>query len=72
MGLDHADHDIDAGLPPGMSALQHFKGLADAGRGTEEYFEPPGRIVLSPGRFQQRFRRGSLFRVTALICHKAI
>ena len=33
MGLDEADHDVDAGLAPGMGALQHLIGLADAGGG---------------------------------------
>ena len=60
MGLDHADDDIDAGLQPGMGALQHLVGLADAGGGADENLEPAGLIVLAPGRFQQGFRRGSL------------
>jgi hypothetical protein len=36
VGLDHADDDIDAGLPLGVRALQHLIGLADAGGGTDE------------------------------------
>jgi hypothetical protein len=35
-----------------MGILQHLVGLADAGRGTDEYLEPAGLIVLSPGGFQ--------------------
>ena len=72
MGLDHADDDIDAGLQPGMRALQHLVGLADAGGGADENLEPAGAVVLAPGGFQQRFRRGSLFGIAALICHEAL
>ena len=62
VGLDHADHDIGAGLQFGMRALQHLIGLADAGGGADENLEPAGLIVLSPRGFQQRIRRGSFFR----------
>ena len=72
MGLDHADDDIGARLQPGMRALQHLVGLADAGRGADEDLEPAGAAVLAPGRFQQGFRRGSLFRVAAGLDHAAI
>ena len=72
VGLDHADDDIDAGLQLGMRALQHLIGLADAGGGADEDLQPAGLIVLAPGRLQQRFRRGSLFGIAALICHEAI
>ena len=67
MGLDDADDDIDAGLQLGVRALQHLVGLADAGRGADEDLEPAGAAVLAPGRLQQRFRRGSLFGIAALI-----
>ena len=72
MGLDHADHDIDAGLQLGMGALQHLVGLADAGGGADEDLELAGAIVLAPGGLQQRIRRGSFFGIAALICHTAI
>jgi len=62
MGLDHADDDIDAGLLPGVGALQHFVGLADARRGADEDLEPARTAVLAPGRFQEGFRRRTLFR----------
>ncbi len=52
MGLDHADHDIDAGLPLGMRALQHFVGLADAGGGADKDLEPAGLVTLPPGGLQ--------------------
>ena len=61
-----------AGLELGMRALQHLVGLADAGGGADEDLEPPGLIMVTPRRFQQRIGRGSLFRVEALICHKAL
>ena len=60
MGLDHADHDILAGLEPGMRALQHLVGLADAGRGADENPELARAPFLLPRRFQQRFRRGPM------------
>ena len=72
VGLDHADDDVGARLQPGVRALQHLVGLADAGRGADEDLQPAGAAVLAPGRFQQGFRRGSLFGIAALICHTAI
>ena len=72
MGLDHADNDIDASFLPGMGALQHFVGLADAGRGTDEDLELAGATFLAPGRFQEGFRRRTLFRVAAGLNHTAI
>jgi hypothetical protein len=72
VGLDHANDDIGAGLLPGMGALQHFVGLADTGRGADEDLEPSRAAVLAPGRFQQGFRRGTLFRVAAGLDHAAI
>src|SRR6185369_14325408 len=72
MGFDYADDDIDPGLLLGMGALQHLVGLADAGGGADENLEPSGATVLAPGRFQQGFRRGTLFRVAAGLDHAAI
>ena len=71
MGLDNADHDVDAGLELGVRALQHFVGLADAGGGAYKNLQLAERAVLPPGRFQERLRRGTLFGVAALICHAA-
>ena len=71
MGLDDADDDIGAGLPPGVRALQHLVGLADAGGGADKDLQPAGLIVLPPGGFQQRIRRRPLFRIVA-IGHEAI
>ncbi len=72
MGLDHADDDIGAGLQPGMRALQHLVGLADAGGGADEDLEPAGATVLAPRRFQQGLRRGTLFGIAAGVDHTAI
>jgi hypothetical protein len=71
MRLDKADYDIDACLEPCMGALQHLIGLADTGRGADEDLQPAMRAVLPPGGLQQGFRRGTLFGITALICHAA-
>ena len=72
VGLDHADHDIGARLHPGMRALQHLVGLADAGGGADEDLELAGAAFLAPGRFQQGFRRGTLFGIAAGLDHTAI
>ena len=71
VGFDHANHDIGAGLQPGVRALQHLLGLADAGRGADENFQPAGTAVLAPGCFQQGFRRGTLFGIAAWLDHMA-
>jgi len=55
-----------------MGALQHFVGLADAGGGADEDLEPARAAVLAPGRFQEGFRRRTLFRVAAGLDHAAI
>ena len=70
MGLDHADDDIDAGLPLGVRALQHLVGLADAGSGADEDLQPAGVVTFAPGGLQERIRRRPLFRVA--ICHEAL
>ncbi len=63
MGLDHADDDIGARLLPGVGALQHLIGLADAGGGADKDLQPAGVAALPPGGFQQRVGRRSLFKV---------
>ena len=72
VGLDHTDHDIGAGLQPGMRALQHLIGLADAGSSADKDLEPAGAAVLAPRCLQQGFRRGALQGVTTLVCHTAL
>src|SRR5260370_13095333 len=69
VGLDDPNDDIGAGLSFGLRALQHLIGLADAGRGADEDLEPADATVLAPGCFQQGFRRGTLFRIAALLGH---
>ncbi|MGY3342816.1 hypothetical protein ACVWYK_001585 [Bradyrhizobium sp. USDA 4470] len=71
MGLDKADHDIDAGLAPGMGALQHLVGLADTGGGADEDLQLAVRALLPARGFQQRLRRRSLFGIAALLNHQA-
>ena len=63
MGLDDADDDIVAVFRLGAGGLQHLVGLADAGRGADEDLQPAGTSFLAPGRFEQRFGRGSLVEV---------
>ncbi len=72
VSLDHADHDIGAGLDPRMRALQHLVGLADPGGGADEDFQLAGATFLPPGRFQQGFRRGTLFGIAADLDHTVI
>ena len=72
MGVDYADDDIGTGLLPGVGALQQLVGLADAGSGADEDLEPARAAVLAPGRIQEGFRRGTLFRVAAGLDHAAI
>ena len=67
MGLDRADDDVDAGLPPRVRALKHLVGFTDAGSGADEDLEAASLTVLAPRRFQQGFRRGALFGIAALL-----
>ena len=67
VGLDHANHDVDTGFAPGVRALKHLVGLADAGRGADEDLQTPGGAALAPCRFQQGFRRRALFEIAALL-----
>ncbi len=71
MGLDEADHDVDAGLALGVGALQHLVGLADAGSGADEDLELAARALLPARCFQQRLRRRTLFGIAALSDHQA-
>ena len=69
MGLDYADDHIDALLALCLGVLEHFVGLADAGRGADENPQLAGTACLLPGRFQQGFRRWTLFEIATLFCH---
>ena len=70
MRFDDADHDIVAILLPGAGLLQHLVGLADAGRGADEDFEPAGATLFPAGRLEQGLRRRSLVRIAPLIRHR--
>jgi len=61
VGLDHANHNIGAGLQFGLRALQHLIGLADAGGATDENPEPASLIVLSPRGLQEAQSGEGLF-----------
>ena len=57
MGLDKADDHIDAFVPETPRILQHRVGLADAGRGAEEHFQPARGLPAERG--QKRVRIGA-------------
>src|SRR5262249_39510927 len=65
-----ADEDIVAVLLPGARLLQHFVGLADAGRGADKDLEPAGLPLFAPRGLEQGLRRRSLVRVAPLIRHQ--
>ena len=69
VGLDHADDDVVAVLQAGVGLLQHFVGLADAGRGADENPQLADAPFFAPRRFEQGFRRGPLFGIAPLIRH---
>ena len=70
VGLDDADDNVVAVFLPGAGLLQHLVGLADAGRRTHEDLELADAAFLAPRRLEQGLRRGSLFEVATLICHR--
>ncbi|MFK4625394.1 hypothetical protein ABIF50_008700 [Bradyrhizobium diazoefficiens] len=71
MGLDEADHDVDAGLALGMGTLQHLVGLADAGSRADENLQLAARAFLPARGFQQCLGRRTLFGIAALSDHFA-
>ena len=56
MGLDDAGDDVVAVLQPRVGLLQHFVGLADAGRGADENPQLADAPLLAARRFEQGFR----------------
>ena len=72
VGFDDADDDIVAVALAGAGLLQHFVGLADAGRGTDEDLEPAGSMLFAPRGLEQGLRRRSLVRVAPLIRHRDV
>ena len=71
VSLHDADDNIVAVFASGASLLQHFVGLADAGRRTHEDLELTDATLFLPGRLEQGFRRGPLIKVATLVCHQA-
>jgi hypothetical protein len=67
--LHDADDDIVAVLLTRLGLLQHFVGLADAGRGAYEDSEFANAPLLAVRRFEQGFRRGPMFGIAPLIRH---
>src|SRR5262249_49340964 len=69
-GLGAADGALVVVLLPGARLLQHFVGLADAGRGADEDLEASGLTLFAPRGLEQGLRRRSLVRVAPLIRHR--
>jgi hypothetical protein len=49
VGFDRPDNDIDAGFQLRPRIFQHGVGFADARSGPDEYLEPAGLTLFSPG-----------------------
>src|SRR5262249_56187533 len=60
VGFDDADDDIVAVELAGARLLQHFVGLADAGRRADEDLEPAGLMLFAPRALEQALRPPSL------------
>ncbi len=56
VGLDHAGDDVVAVLEPRVGLLQHFVGLADAGRGADKNPQLADTPFFAARRFEERFR----------------
>ena len=69
VGLDDADDDVVTVLLARLGLLQHFVGLADARRGADEDSQLADAPLFAPRRFEQGFRRGSMFGIAPLIRH---
>ena len=70
VGLDDADDDVVAVLLAGVRLLQHFVGLADAGRGADEDLKLADAPLFAARRFEKRFRGGSMFGIAPLLRHR--
>jgi hypothetical protein len=67
VGLDHADHDIDAVGDLRMAGGQHFVGLADAGCRPQKDLQPPTR--LRPRFLKQRIGRWPAGLLAVVVWH---
>ena len=56
VGLDDAGDDVVAVFLAGVRLLQHFVGLADAGRGADENSQLADAPLFAARRFEQGFR----------------
>ena len=70
VGLDDADDDVVAVFFAGVRLLQHFVGLADAGRGADEDTQLADAPLFAARRFEERFRGGPMFGFAPLIRHR--
>jgi hypothetical protein len=69
MRLDDTDYNVVAILLTGVRLLQHFVGLADAGRGADKDAEFAETLLLAARRFEQGFGRRSIFEIAPLVRH---
>ena len=72
VGFDDADDDIVAVFLAGMGLLQHLVGLADARCGADKDPQLADTLLFAACRFEQGFRRGSMFGIAPLIRHHLI
>src|SRR5262249_11722741 len=71
--FDDADNDIHALFELGTRRLQHLIGLADTGSGTDEDLQTAdAALFFASDLGQQGLGRGSMFRLSPLICHWSI
>ena len=70
VGLDDADHHVDAVAAQRLAGGQHLPGLADAGGGAEEDLQPPAG--LADGLIEQGVGRGTRLGVSAVVGHAVI
>ena len=70
VGFDDADDDVVAVFFAGVRLLQHFVGLADAGRGADEDSKLADASLFAARRFKKRFRGGPMFGIAPLLRHR--
>jgi len=69
MGFDDADNNIVAVLFARMRLFQHFIGLADARCGADKDAQLADTPFFAARRLKERFRRGPMFGIVALLRH---